>query len=164
MEKGKNKDMWIWIVVIVLVIGGILIAVKMNKSETSVAVVDTQNPDALEVTEDTSTGSIDAPTTTGTAPVTISYQNALTKYADSRIQLAKGTTCAASPSNVTYKNGTTIMIDNRSPQARMLKIGAEYPIKAWGFKLIKLSSAKLPATWLVDCDGQQNVATILLQK
>jgi hypothetical protein len=164
MEKGKNKDMWIWIVVIVLVVGGILIAVKMNKSETNVAVVETPTPDALQVTEDTSAGSIDMPAKTGVAPVTISYVNALAKYKDSRIQLAPGTTCAASPSNVTYKNGTTIMIDNRAPVARTLKIGVTYSVKGYGFKLIKLSSAKVPATWLVDCDGQQNVATILLQK
>jgi hypothetical protein len=164
MEKGNSKNMWIWVVVIVLVVAGILIAVKMNKSATSVAVVQTPSPDAVQVTEDTSAGSIDTPAMAGVSPVTISYEDALVKYKDSRIQLAPGATCAATPTTVTYKNGTVIMIDNRAPQARTLKIGVGYSVKGYGFKLIKLSSATLPSTWLVDCDGQQNVATILLQK
>lgn len=163
MENQNNKNTWIWVVVIVLVIVGVVIAVKMKKSDTSTA-VENQDTNAVQVTEDVSDGSVDAPTTTGVAPVTISYENALVKYKDSRIQLAPGNTCAASPNSVTYKNGTTIMIDNRAAQARTLKIGTTYSIKGYGFKIIKLSSATVPAKWLVDCDGQQNVATILLQK
>jgi len=56
------------------------------------------------------------------------------------------------------------MIDNRAPVARTVKVGSTFPIKAYGFKIVNLSSATLPATWYVDCDSSQNVATILIQK
>jgi hypothetical protein len=55
------------------------------------------------------------------------------------------------------------MIDNRSEVARTVKVGSSFGIKAWGFEIVKLSSATLPATWYVDCDKSQNVATILIQ-
>ena len=92
----------------------------------------------------------------------LSYQNALAKYKDVRIQL--NANCQADPTQMTFKNGTEIMMDNRSPKDRTVKVGSIYNIKAWGFKIVKLSSATLPATWLVDCDKSQNVATILIQK
>jgi hypothetical protein len=164
MEKGNNKNTWIWIVVAVLVVVAVIIAVKMKKADTTTAVQTPADTNAVQVTEDTTDGSVDAPATKGVTPVSISYQNALIKYKDYRIQLAPGATCAASPNSVTYKNGATIMIDNRGSTTRTLKIGSMYSVKGYGFKIIKLSAATLPAKLLVDCGAQQNVATILLQK
>lgn len=110
-------------------------------------------------TEDTTAGSIN----TATKPVALmSYAKALQVYKDRRIQL--NTLCQAFPNNVTYKNGTDIMIDNRANVARTVKLGSVYTIKAYGFKIVHLSATKLPTTFLLDCDKQQNVATILLQK
>ena len=99
-------------------------------------------------------------------PVSLSYQNALELYKDNkRIQLSGADFCQASPNNVMYKNGTSVMIDNRSAQIRTIKIGGtSYSIEGYGFKIVKLSSATLPATLLMDCNQQQNVAKILLQK
>ena len=98
-------------------------------------------------------------------PVSLSYQNALELYKDNkRIQLSGDTFCQVSPNNVMYKNGTSIMVDNRSSQTRTIKIGTTYTIEGYGFKIIKLSSATLPVTLLMDCNNQQNVAKILLQK
>jgi hypothetical protein len=171
MEKGNSKNTWIWVVVIVLVVIGVVVAIKMSNSgstNSSSYMTDTQasttTPDAVQATEDVSAGSVDAPTTSNGTAVTISYADALVKYQNDRIQLAAGMTCAATPIDMTFTNGTTIMLDNRSPDPRTVKIGTDYTVKGYGFKIIKLSSATLPATWLVDCDGQQNVATILLQK
>lgn len=99
-------------------------------------------------------------------PVSLSYQSALELYKDNkRIQLSGADFCQVSPNNVMYKNGTSIMIDNRSAQIRTIKIGGtSYSIEGYGFKIVKLSSATLPATLLMDCNQQQNVAKILLQK
>ncbi len=97
-------------------------------------------------------------------PVSMSYQNALELYKDNkRIQLSGDAFCQVSPNNVMYKNGTSIMIDNRSSKTRTIKVGSTYTIEGYGFKIIKLSSATLPATLLMDCDQQQNVAKVLLQ-
>ena len=93
---------------------------------------------------------------------TISYQNALVQYKDARIQLEGN--CQASPDNSTFKNGANIMIDNRSDKTRTVKVGSTFTIKPWGFKIVNLYSPSLPATWYVDCDASQNVATILIQK
>ena len=99
--------------------------------------------------------------TTNTA-TPISYANALVKYKDARIQLDAG--CQATPNVVTYKNNTNIMIDNRAAATRTVKVGSVFSVKGYGFKIVRLTSATLPATWYVDCDKFQNVATILIQK
>lgn len=99
-------------------------------------------------------------------PVTMSYQKALETYKGSlRLQLSGADFCQVSPNNVMYKNGTSIMIDNRSSITRNIKIGStSYSIPGYGFKIVRLSSATLPATLLMDCGTQQNIAKILLQK
>jgi len=99
----------------------------------------------------------------GAAAAPISYANALVKYADRRIQL--DTICQAYPNTVTYKDNTGIMIDNRSPKTRTVKVGTTFTIKPWGFKIVVLPDVYLASkTLLVDCDGSQNVATILVQE
>ncbi len=102
--------------------------------------------------------------TAGVSAVSISYEQALVTYKDSRIQLGSTDACAATPRTSTFKNGTTIMVDNRGPVVRTVKVGSTYTINAYDFKLITLSSTNLPETVYVDCNNQQNVATILIQK
>jgi hypothetical protein len=104
--------------------------------------------------EDTSYGA--------TKPVSLSYKDALIKYKDARLQLDK--VCQASPDKMTFKNNSYLMVDNRSAVSRTIKVGSTFGLKAYGFKIIKLSSSKLPATWYVDCDKSQNVSTITIQK
>ena len=119
-----------------------------------------QDQNALENTassEDLSAGSVNEKRT-----VSLSYATALATYKDARLQLDR--TCQASPNLLTFKNGSLLMLDNRSPFDRTVKVGSVYNIKAWRFKIVRLSSAALPATWLVDCDKSQNVATVLIQK
>ena len=162
-NTNKNKNLWIWIVVVLIVVVGLV--VWATKSSAPV-VVDNSTPTApvddtaLQPgsTEDLSAGRVDV----GATAATISYTNALIKYKDARLQLDK--TCQASPYNMTFKNNSLLMVDNRAPVARTVHLGSVFSIKAYGFKIIKLSSAKLPATWLVDCDKMQNVATILIEK
>ena len=147
----KNKNMWIGIGVVVIII---VIYLAMSSSSVAPAVTDNQ----IIPTEDTSAGSVNV----GAPVASISYAQALVKYKDARIQLDEN--CQASPNSVTYKNGTNIMIDNRSSVIRTIKVGSDFNVKAWGFKIVKLSSKTLPITWLVDCGASQNVATILIQK
>jgi hypothetical protein len=166
--KGNN-GFWIALGVIIIVL---IIWVAVKKHHATVVAQQgivpasvMQTPDAITPTEDLSAGSVDASKTTtpAVAPVTIAYADALVKYAGKIIQLDNQCQ-VTNPNSWTFKNGTDIMIDNRASSARTVKIGSTYSVKGYGFKIIKLSSAKLPATWYVDCDGQQNVATVLIQK
>lgn len=93
----------------------------------------------------------------------ISYSDAVKKYADRRIQF--DAYCQGLPKNPVFKNNTSVMFDNRSGDARWITLdGVRYNFPGYGFKIITLSSAKLPHTVNVDCGSAQNVMTILLQK
>ncbi|MDE2030941.1 MAG: hypothetical protein KGI58_01630 [Patescibacteria group bacterium] len=163
MNKN-NSNILMW-VVIIIVAAGILFFVFRNKN--AVAPV-TENTNTTSTTDNTQTANKvesvqDTSQTTGIGAVSISYTNALAKYADRRIQLDN--MCQASPNTVTYKDNTGIMIDNRSAETRTVKIGTNYTIKPYGFKIIVLPDVYLKSkTLLVDCDASQNVATILIQE
>lgn len=121
--------------------------------------------DALESTEDTSAGSVTVPATSGVAPVTMSYQTALSTYATRRIQF--DTTCQATPNAATWKTGTNIMLDNRSPEPRTIHLGSigDISIKGYGFKIVTLSLTGLTTNAVaVDCGAKQSVAIITVQK
>lgn len=154
MQKNKNTILAIVGLVVIALI--VLMVVKNNKKPVEVTEIPTDSVE--QVDETTEVGAVVIKPKTAS----INYQQALIKYKDHRIQL--GQNCQATPNNVTYKNGTSIMIDNRSSVARTVKVGSSYTINAWSFKVINLTSSTLPATWLVDCGAQQNVATILIQK
>ena len=160
--ENKNSNAVYYSLGIVAFIIVIIIMFWMVKKDKSDILVDdlNQNPaqEVLVPTEDTSTGSVH---TTKNA-TSLSYEEALLKYKDTRIQF--DSLCRAIPNAVTYKNNTSIMLDNRAPVARVVEIDSAYTVKAYGFKIIKLSSTALPTTWLIDCDKSENVATILLQK
>ncbi len=101
-------------------------------------------------------------TTPKTSSSSLKYNDALVLYKDKRIQLDGE--CRATPSSATFKNGTKIMVDNRSANTRSVKLGSTMSINPWSFKIVTLSANTLPATWLLDCDKSQNVATVLIQK
>ena len=99
----------------------------------------------------------------GTAPATLTYTQAVEQYAGKRIQFNQY--CQGVPNYVTYQNGTNIMLDNRSGDARTIKVGATaYSLAGYGFRIVTLSSATLPATLLLSCGSAVNVGQILLQK
>lgn len=164
MEKERST-MWVSIVILVVVIAGVLFMVFNKKDATEISEGDTTTVVNNGTTTDEPKESVQDTTgvTTGTPAASISYANALIKYADRRIQLDK--TCQAIPNVVTYKDNTGIMIDNRSPQTRTVKIDQTYTIKPYGFRIVVLPDIYLKSkTILVDCDGSQNVATILVQE
>ena len=153
---NENQKVFVELIVVLILVGFGFWLLTKDKDSASV-VTDTGGAE-IAPTEDISEGSVNL----GSGAASISYQNALIKYKDARIQLDQS--CRASPSNVTFKNNTSIMIDNRASLARTVKVGFTFSIKPYGFKIVNLSSATLPATWYIDCNGSQNVATILIQK
>ncbi|MCK9393690.1 MAG: hypothetical protein WCX30_01565 [Candidatus Paceibacterota bacterium] len=173
MEK-INLNIWHWVIITIVIIAvATIIFLVFQNNQTNNPILNTITPNS-SVTENTTTPE----TTTTTEPesiqntspqgtkvtaASISYANALIKYADRRIQL--DTSCQAHPSNVTYKDNTGIMIDNRSPKTRTVKVGTTFTIKPYEFKIIVLPDIYLKSkTILVDCDQSQNVATILIQE
>jgi len=153
---SKDKKIFIELgVVLVLVIFGFLL---LTKNSAPVVTDNTANNQQVIPTEDLSVGSINV----GAPAASIAYADALIKYKDARLQL--DVNCQASPDKMTFKNNALMMVDNRAPVARTVHLGAVFPIKAYGFKIVKLSSTTLPVTWKVDCDSSQNVSTILIEK
>ena len=112
MEK-KNLKIWIAVAIVVIIVIGFF--VFTNKKPGSP--VATATPTASPTPEPSSLQDINSKDI-GVGSVSISYADALIKYADRRIQLDKN--CQATPNNVTYKDNTGIMIDNRSAQARIV--------------------------------------------
>jgi hypothetical protein len=155
MEKNKY-NVWIWVVIAVIII--VLFFVFYNKKAVVPVTTENSVPTTTEIES-----SQDLSETTGLGAVSISYTNALVKYADRRIQLDES--CQAHPNNVTYKDNTGIMIDNRSSKTLTVKVGTNFTIKPWGFKIIVLPNIYLTSkTLLVDCNKSQNVATVLIQE
>lgn len=160
MEK-KNLKMLIWVIVAlaVVVVAIALYFTLANKQPVEQVTTDNSAIKEKEPESVQDVGTKD----TGAGAASISYADALVKYADRRIQL--DTSCQAHPNTVTYKDNTGIMIDNRSPNTRTVKINTTFTIKPWGFKIIVLPDVtSKPKTILVDCDSSQNVATILVQE
>jgi len=148
MEKN-NYNVWIWVVIIIIAVGILFFVFRNKEVAAPVATI----PESVQ----------DTSQTIGVGAVSISYANALVKYANRRIQLNEA--CQAYPNTVTYKDNTGIMIDNRSSQTRTVKVGTVYTIKPYGFKIVVLPNIYLKSkTLLVDCDKSQNVATVLVQE
>src|SRR5690349_2391661 len=132
MDNSK-KNLWISVgVVVVLVL--LVWWFAARKSSDDVSSGAQTGSEEVDSTEDTTEGSVNP----ASAPA-LTYQQALLKYKDARIQLDKS--CQAHPSQVTYKNGTSVMLDNRANVARTVKLGSTFSIKAYGFKIVKLQSA-----------------------
>ncbi len=93
-----------------------------------------------------------------------SYSKALAEYSQNGRRIQFNESCQATPFLSTFANGTTIMLDNRSSQDRTIRIGTKtYNVSAYSYDLAKLSVATSPTTYYVDCDSQQNPATIIVQ-
>jgi len=153
-KSGKSENpVTILIIVLVLVIFAF-----WSTKKNSVLAPNSDTNQAVSPVEDVSNGSVNTVNPTAS----ISYAQALVKYKNARLQL--NNICQASPDKMTFKNNTNIMIDNRASLARIVKLGSVFSIKAYGFKIVNISSLALPATWYVDCDKSKNVATILIQK
>ncbi len=160
--KKNNLRIWIWTIVGVLIILAVIFLVFLNRQTVEPVTINQTSTGNQAVIEPESVQDINSQDI-GAGSVSISYKNALIKYADRRIQL--NPTCQATPTNVTYKDNIGIMIDNRSPQTRTVKVGTTFTIKPWGFKIVVLPDVYLKSkTLMVNCDKLKNIATILVQE
>ena len=99
----------------------------------------------------------------GTAQQTQAYSELVKQYAGRHIQF--DISCQAKPTQTTFKNGTAILFDNRSGDARTIKIGdVTYSFPGYGYKILTLSSPTLPKTLSLSCGAAINVGSILLQR
>jgi len=150
---GKTK---IWIAVIFIIVLGIFILVinkpkEDKKVEEAPTTIDSTNTEVKKTTTSTV-----APT----GAVSLSYSQALTKYANTRIQI--NASCQMTPLKAVYKVGTSVMLDNRSDTSKSILFnGTRYTIAGYGFKIVTLNTAK---TFQVDCGSSQNVATFTVVK
>lgn len=92
------------------------------------------------------------------------YAKALAEYSQNGRRIQFNELCQATPFLSTFANGTTIMLDNRSNQDRTIRIGEKiYTVSAYSYELANLLVSTSPTTYYVDCDSQQNPATIIVQ-
>lgn len=123
-------------------------------------------PSASTASSVSPTPSLAAIPTTGVGPqpggaMPKTYQDALDRYAGARFQF--DALCQTEPNASSYKNGATIMLDNRSGDARVISIGGvPYNLPGYGWRIVLLSSSKLPTTLFFNCGAAKNVAQIQL--
>lgn len=99
----------------------------------------------------------------GSANQTVKYTQLVKEYEGRRIQFDM--MCQATLPNTTVKNNTRVMFDNRSGDARVITIGGvQYNFPGYGYKILNISGAKLPARVSFDCGAAVNVGSILIQK
>lgn len=162
----NNKFLgWVFGILVIALVAVLVIRSQNNNTFRIGTDSSSLEDGTLESTEDTSAGSVTVPVTSGVAPVTMSYQTALSTYATRRIQFDG--TCQATPNAATWKAGTNIMLDNRSPEARTIHLGSigDISIKGYGFKIVTLSLTGLTTNAVaVDCGAKQSVAIITVQK
>ena len=101
----------------------------------------------------------------GGTPVALNPQNyseLVNQYVGRRVEFDER--CQMRPADVTFKNGTVVMFDNRSPQAKTIKVGNQsYNLPAYGYRLLTMNSQSVPLSLNVGCDNVPNVGKILLQ-
>lgn len=94
---------------------------------------------------------------------TTAYTKAVQTYANVRFQFDQY--CQAIPQSMSVKSGRTIMLDNRSGDARVIKVGPNsYSLAGYGWRLVTVSSTTLPKTLYLNCGSAVNVGTLILNK
>ena len=168
MNKIKQKDLYIIIgVVVVTVI--IILAIIWGQGKTPGNGI--FNPPANEQNGNApaeSNTSTSTQTSTSTSSPSLSYGEALKLYEGKRFQFSFNSlnNCVMSPTSTAFKKGTSVMLDNRADKQMTVYLdGVAYNIKAYGFKIITLTtSAQLPHTIKVDCGTGKNNGQIILQQ
>lgn len=101
----------------------------------------------------------------GSTPVALNpqaYSQLVSQYEGRRIEFDES--CQMRPNDATFKNGTVVMFDNRSPQAKTIKIGNQtYSLQAYGYRFLTMNSQTVPLSLKVGCDNVPDVGRLLLQ-
>ena len=153
---SKRKSVWI----VVLILAAIVAVVMLVNRRDQYAVQSSVSPTPTPIP---SKAVVKKSPVSGTAEQTLAYSEVVKQYAGRQIQFDAN--CQAIPTQTTFKNGTSIMFDNRSGDARTIKIGdVSYVFPGYGYKLLTLSSSTLPKTLNLNCGSAVNVGSILLQR
>jgi len=132
-----SKKQWVGIVIVVAIVAVVVWRLSMNSYQPV--------------------------TTPGGTTSSQAYTAAVKAYAGARIQFDMY--CQAIPTSLVFKNPATVMLDNRSGDARIIKVGGtSYSLAGYGWKVITVSSSTLPAQIPIDCGSARNVSYISLQK
>jgi hypothetical protein len=107
------------------------------------------------------------PTGTKPAPVaptvtdTRGYAELIVAYKGKTLQF--GASCQVVMSTQGFKVGSQILLDNRNATPVTIKLGTAgtYTLGGYGYKVVTLAT---PGNFMVDCNSQQNVATLSVQK
>lgn len=151
----KNSEKFLWVIIIIVAIVIVYWGISYRdliREKDGILSSPSPTPTATPVSK---------PRVSTPAP-TLTYEDALRQYSGTRIQFDNS--CQAIPSSFTVTNGTKVMFDNRSSQPKNITVdGKSYSFKAFGFRIINLSSPTLPKTISINCDNRPNVGQILLQ-
>ena len=158
----RNKVLWAVIIVAVVVVGWMFFRGGNNLYGP---VTGTASPTVSPGTAPRTGTGAGTGVIPGGTPVALNPQNyseLVNQYEGRRIQFDER--CQMRPVDVTFKNGTVVMFDNRSPQAKTIKIGSQsYNLPAYGYRLLTMNSQTVPLSLIVACDNTPNVGRILLQ-
>lgn len=162
----KLEYKWISVVVLAVVVGVVYVYFRqpqMSDKSSDQTADETASYVAQSVIESGVGARVGAVVVSGSANQTVKYTQLVKEYEGRRIQFDM--TCQATPPNTTYKNNTKILFDNRSGDARVITIGGvQYNFPGYGYKVLNISGAKLPAKVSFDCGAAINVGSILIQK
>lgn len=155
-----SKNIFLWLIIVV---AAVLVIWTFSNREGALNLGETP-----EVVSEGSGPEAGAPVISGpgqgsfTQSQIQAYSDLVNQYGDKRIQFDER--CQVTPVEVTFKNGTTIMFDNRSANARTIKIANQsYYFPPYGYRIMTLSSATVPSTLIIGCDNAVDVGRILLQ-
>jgi len=153
----KNKFIIAVVAVIVLLIVVYVVSGNIKKSSAP------SPSSAPTANESVSPSPTVRPTSSATPSAVLNYQDAVKKYAGTRIQFDMY--CQASPNQITIKKGSAIMIDNRSGDARTFAVGTvNFTLPGYGFRIMTPTSKTLPATQFIACGSAQNVGRVIIQQ
>ena len=153
---SQRKLIWI----VVLILAAVLSVVMLMNGRDQYVVQPMPSPTPTPVAVKPA---IKKPPISGTAQQPQAYSEVVKQYVGRQIQF--DVNCQAIPTQTTFKNGTVIMFDNRSGDARTIKIGdVSYSFSGYGYKILTLSSPTLPKTLNLNCGSAVNVGSILIQR
>ncbi len=154
----KTKQWALLVVVVLIVVAGYWL---MNKDRSWAP--ETAYPTPTPSSGPAAKAPVKKPGTTAVpAGSAKSYTELVKEYGGNRIQFDQY--CQAVPTDTTFKSGSSVMLDNRSGDARYVKVGDEsHYLSGYGYKLITISSSSLPKEIWLSCGSAVNVGKILLQ-
>lgn len=155
-----KKYLWsiLGVAAVIVIIWGLARSQSSNPSDYG-----TNASPSPRTTAKSSPGASSSSQPSATNAALLNYGDSLKKYAGHVIQF--DARCQATPGALTVKNGTYVMFDNRSGDARTIKLdNVSYYFAGYGFRILPMINSTLPHSTVIDCGSAQNVGTITIQK